>query len=76
MKNPSDEVFSKALRICADKWSTCPEDEWIRIDKDWDLNIVFSNGYRHAYLHPVKDGKTDTGSWISLLEVWLGEDPC
>lgn len=76
MQNPSDEVFSKALRICADKWSTWPEDEWIGVNENWDMNIGGLEDHRYANLYPVKDGKTDTQSWINLLDVWIGEDPC
>jgi hypothetical protein len=44
-----------------------PEDHWISISPDWDLNLWADDGVRGADLYVVKDGSTLTDTFHPVV---------
>ena len=43
-----------------------PEDEWVAIAPDWDVNLFSEQGKPKASLYPVEDGCTDPFGEIEI----------
>lgn len=60
----------EVIAICSD-WideymSRWPEDHWVTINPDWDLNLFITNKEERAVLYPVvkRQTKTNDGAWL------------
>jgi len=59
---------TRAARAIANHITKWPDDEWVAIAPDWDLNLWTDeeSGVHGATLYPVKNGNTDTKKGITI----------
>lgn len=54
-----ESIMREARIVIARYKQNWPEDEWIEISPEWDLNLT-NNGEKGATLYRIKDGDTQT----------------
>lgn len=68
----TNEIFQKAILIFHSNKEKLPEDDWISLSEDWDLNI-YTNEFGHVIgnIYLVKDGNTKVDkSYFRFIEDW------
>ena len=60
-------IIEKAKEIFSQHLQDFPEDEWIGIDPEWDLNLWLEEETPRATIYPVVNGETDVQTYCSLF---------
>lgn len=63
-------IILKAHKVMRDHSKCWPEDEWIQLSPDWDLNLWMQTSEKKAAtIYPMVAGQTLTSIWRTLLPV-------
>lgn len=67
-QNIIDKAWTAIVEYLADNGGMWPEDHWIELGDDYDLNIFMGVYNRKADIYLVVDGKTKTDRWYELYD--------
>ncbi len=57
---------ARALLLSRIEQGDFPEDDWVAIAPNWDVNLFTESGQPRASLYPVNDGVTDAFGEIEI----------
>jgi hypothetical protein len=64
MNVPAD-IITKAKEVIStlESW---PEDDWIGLSDEFDLNLYTADNYGYAAIYTVENGQTVTSRWLEI----------